>query len=283
MSASRALLPLRGRHCLITGASGGIGAAIARRFAADGALVTLTGRNESKLQSVLSQLTPYGQSGLSPVDSSKATPPSTPQASLEHSYKVLDLSASPKTGPNEDSYELQHATLDSIWQRTGQIDVLVNAAGVAQWQLLQKTSLDEARDMLDTNLMGAILTSKFLARQMKRRTADRDACIINISSLLAQKGVPGASVYAASKAGLLGLTTALAAELSPFRIRTNAIVPGYIETDMLASMSREALEKKIPLRRLGTSDEVADAAAFLAQNPYANNCILNLDGGLSAI
>lgn len=178
MSASRALLPLRGRHCLITGASGGIGAAIARRFAADGALVTLTGRNESKLQSVLSQLTPYGQSGLSPVDSSKSTPPSTSQVSLEHSYNVLDLSTSPKIGPNEDSYQLQHAALDSIWQRTGQIDVLVNAAGVAQWQLLQKTSLDEVRDMLDTNLMGAILTSKFLARQMKRRTADRDGDFI---------------------------------------------------------------------------------------------------------
>ncbi|KAH6695784.1 gluconate 5-dehydrogenase [Plectosphaerella plurivora] len=266
MSASRVLLPLKGRHCLITGASGGIGAAIARRFAADGALVTLTGRNESKLQNVLSQLTPYGQSSLSP-----------------HSYDVLDLTSSATTSTDGDSYQLQHATLDSIWQKTGQIDVLVNAAGVAQWQLLQKTSLEDARAMIDTNLMGAILTSKFLARQMKRRTADRDACIINISSLLAQKGVPGASVYAASKAGLLGLTRALAAELSPFRIRTNAIVPGYIETDMLASMSRDVLEKKIPLRRLGTSDEVADAAAFLAQNPYANNCILNLDGGLSAV
>lgn len=173
MSASRALLPLRGRHCLITGASGGIGAAIARRFAAEGALVTLTGRNESKLQNVLSQLSPYDQPSLSPVDTSKSKVSESSEAHLEHTYNVLDLS-SPAKSTSEDHYHHQHATLDAIWQRTGQIDVLVNAAGIAQWQLLQKTSLNEARTMLDTNLMGAILTSRFVARQMKRRTADRD-------------------------------------------------------------------------------------------------------------
>ncbi|CRK44506.1 hypothetical protein BN1723_006158, partial [Verticillium longisporum] len=164
-----------------------------------------------------------------------------------------------------------------------QIDVLVNAAGVAQWQLLQNTPMEEARALMDANLLSAVLTSRYMARQMKRRRADRDACIINVASLLAHKGTPGTSVYAASKAGLLGLTHALAAELAPFKIRTNAIVPGYIQTEMIANMSKEPLEKRIPLGRLGTSEEVADAAAFLAQNPYANNCILNLDGGLSAV
>ncbi|ROT42351.1 NAD(P)-binding protein [Sodiomyces alkalinus F11] len=292
MPASRALLPLRGRHCLITGASGGIGAAIARRFAAEGALVTLTGRNESKLRRILADLPPFPDQALSPVhaaSSPKSVPPSSPE-NLCHAYRRLDLSnrgtshnPTREDADANETYSEQNTVLDAIWDRTGQIDVLVNAAGVAQWQLIQKTSLQDAREVLDTNLLGAVLTSKYMARRMKKRRADRDACIINIASLLAQKGVPGASVYAASKAGLLGLTHALAVELAPMRIRSNAIVPGYIETEMIANMSKEPLEKKIPLGRLGTAEEVADAAVFLAQNPYANNCILNLDGGLSAV
>ncbi|KAM9882830.1 short-chain dehydrogenase [Verticillium dahliae] len=288
------LLPLLGRHALITGASGSIGAAIAHRFAAEGALVTLTGRNESALRKTLASLSPFPQARLSPISAAKqsaltADPP-------RHEYSILDLSRS------EGSLERQHAVLDAIWARTGQIDVLVNAAGVAQWQLLQNTPMEEAQALMDANLLSAVLTSRYMARQMKRRRADRDgntfraatlgvnhslrqtlACIINVASLLAHKGTPGTSVYAASKAGLLGLTHALAAELAPFKIRTNAIVPGYIQTEMIANMSKEPLEKRIPLGRLGTSEEVADAAAFLAQNPYANNCILNLDGGLSAV
>ncbi|KAG7140955.1 hypothetical protein HYQ45_002336 [Verticillium longisporum] len=269
------LLPLLGRHALITGASGSIGAAIAHRFAAEGALVTLTGRNESALRKTLASLSPFPQTRLSPISAAKqsaltADPP-------RHEYSILDLSRS------EGSLERQHAVLDAIWARTGQIDVLVNAAGVAQWQLLQNTPMEEAQALMDANLLSAVLTSRYMARQMKRRRADRDACIINVASLLAHKGTPGTSVYAASKAGLLGLTHALAAELAPFKIRTNAIVPGYIQTEMIANMSKEPLEKRIPLGRLGTSEEVADAAAFLAQNPYANNCILNLDGGLSAV
>ncbi|KAL2759749.1 hypothetical protein ACRALDRAFT_1079257 [Sodiomyces alcalophilus JCM 7366] len=316
-----ALLPLRGRHCLITGASGGIGAAIARRFAAEGALVTLTGRNESKLRHILADLPPFPDPALSPVHAA-SKPKSAPQP-LHHAYYRLDLNGRrdhrDREGTHDDAdgaYSEQHAVLDAVWDRTGQIDVLVNAAGVAQWQLLQRTPLQGAREVMDTNLMGAVLTSKYMARRMKKRRADRDACIINVASLLAQKGVPGASVYAASKAGLLGLTHALSVELSPMRIRSNAIVPGYIETEMIASqfpmtrprlrlspplvrkrhpfpllmykpssadMSKELLEKKIPLGRLGTAEEVADAAVFLAQNPYANNCIMNLDGGLSAV
>lgn len=187
MSLSRALLPLKGRHCLITGASGGIGAAIARRFAADGALITLTGRNESKLQKVLSDLAPFQESELSPVDSSpksRKTPDSAARSGsatpLTHSYHVLDLTTADVTNNENGLYKKQHDVLDSIWNSTGQIDVLVNAAGIAQWQLLQKTPLDEAKAMLDTNLMGAIVTSRYIARQMKRRRADRDGKRFNL-------------------------------------------------------------------------------------------------------
>ncbi|OLN86708.1 3-oxoacyl-[acyl-carrier-protein] reductase [Colletotrichum chlorophyti] len=275
-----ALLPLRGRHCLITGAYGGIGAAIATRFAAEGALVTLLGRKEDKLRDLCARLSPFRDTRLAPL---MASPPGVKsnndnntttakalgetEPKLTHSYAVMDVSAD---GRDEA-------------KRTGQIDVLVNAAGIAQFQLLQNTSARAVRDLVDTNLMGTIFMSKYMAQRMKRRRADRDACIINVASLLAEKGSPGTSVYAASKAGIIGFTHALSVELGPLRIRTNAIVPGYIETNMLASMSREPLEKRIPLGRLGQPEEVADAAVFLAQNTYANNCILNLDGGLSAV
>ncbi|KAK1672021.1 short chain dehydrogenase [Colletotrichum godetiae] len=290
-----ALLPLRARHCLVTGAYGGIGAAIASRFAAEGALVTLLGRKEDKLRDLCAQLPPFRDDRLAPLTSSASASSSSSEAKPAHSYAVMDVSADAR----------DEAVLDDIWKRTGQIDVLVNAAGIAQFQLLQNTSPQTARELIDTNLMGTIFMSRYMAQRMKRRRADRDgkhthtrthcinspanhavhspACIINVASLLAEKGSPGTSVYAASKAGIIGLTHALSVELGPLRIRTNAIVPGYIETNMLAAMSREPLEKRIPLGRLGRPDEVADAAVFLAQNTYANNCILNLDGGLSAV
>ncbi|KAK1596641.1 short chain dehydrogenase [Colletotrichum navitas] len=288
---SAALIPLRARHCLITGAYGGIGAAIAARFAAEGALVTLLGRKEDKLRDLCDRLPPFQDSRLAPLTAAAASSTSANGERPTHSYAVMDVSADGR----------DDAVLDDIWKRTGQIDVLVNAAGIAQFQLLQNTSPQAARELVDTNLMGTIFMSRYMAQRMKRRRADRDvharsavtvlltksfhlqACIINVASLLAEKGSPGTSVYAASKAGIIGLTHALSVELGPLRIRTNVIVPGYIETNMLASMSKEPLEKRIPLGRLGRPDEVADAAAFLAQNTYANNCILNLDGGLSAV
>ncbi|KAJ0326527.1 hypothetical protein COL5a_006712 [Colletotrichum fioriniae] len=249
---SGALLPLRARHCLVTGAYGGIGAAIASRFAAEGALVTLLGRKEDKLRDLCAQLPPFRDHRLAPLTSSAAASASSSpsEAKPVHSYAVMDVSGDAR----------DEAVLDDIWglprspaqKRTGQIDVLVNAAGIAQFQLLQNTSPQAARELIDTNLMGTIFMSRYMAQRMKRRRADRDACIINVASLLAEKGSPGTSVYAASKAGII-------------------------------AMSREPLEKRIPLGRLGRPDEVADAAVFLAQNTYANNCILNLDGGLSAV
>ncbi|GKT44411.1 3-oxoacyl-[acyl-carrier-protein] reductase [Colletotrichum spaethianum] len=218
------LLPLRARHCLITGAYGGIGAAIAARFAAEGALVTLLGRKEDKLRDLCARLPPFRDSRLAPLTAATTSSPPANGEKPVHSYAVMDVSADGR----------DDAVLDDIWKRTGQIDVLVNAAGIAQFQLLQNTSPRAARELVDTNLMGTIFMSRYMAQRMKRRRADRDACIINVASLLAEKGSPGTSVYAASKAGIIGLTHALSVELGPLRIRTNAIVPGYIETNMLA-------------------------------------------------
>lgn len=123
----------------------------------------------------------------------------------------------------------------------------------------------------------------------------RDVCVINISSLLAQKGVAGTSVYAATKAGLLAFSRAVAVEAGEVaekrkldlgeHFRINSILPGYVHTPMVESLSEEArksIRSKIPLGRFGTPDEIADAAVFLVANQYAHNCVVNLDGGLSA-
>jgi NAD(P)-dependent dehydrogenase (short-subunit alcohol dehydrogenase family) len=107
--------------------------------------------------------------------------------------------------------------------------------------------------------------------------------IINVSSLLGLHGGFGAVAYAASKAGVLGFTRALASEYASHRVRVNAIVPGYISTDMTSDLNAAELEKRIPLGRFGRPEEVAQAALFLAENGYAHNCVLGIDGGLSAV
>ncbi|TKA75109.1 hypothetical protein B0A49_02384 [Cryomyces minteri] len=183
------------------------------------------------------------------------------------------------------------------------VDVLVNAAGITNSSLLMRADPGKLEEVVQTNLMGTIWASRSLAKRMLvKRKSDRPTvtgnesldptfgnrrggCIINVSSLLGVSGGKGAAAYAASKAGVLGLTRALAAELGPAGIRVNAIVPGYIDTDMTSGMSPETRQKltdSIPLKRFGTPEEVAEAAVFLATNEYASNCTINLDGGLSA-
>ncbi|KAK4983735.1 hypothetical protein LTR66_006087 [Elasticomyces elasticus] len=171
-------------------------------------------------------------------------------------------------------------------------DVLVNAAGVTHSSFLVRMSEAQIHEILQTNLTGTILASRWAAKNMLRNKksgsglSDMDrGCIINVASLLGLQGGAGSSVYAASKAGVLGFTRALASELGPAGIRVNAIVPGYVETDMTDSMSAKAREDalaRIPLKRFGVVDEIAEAAVLLATNRYANNCVLNLDGGMSA-
>ncbi|MCJ1420972.1 hypothetical protein MMC32_007332 [Xylographa parallela] len=187
----------------------------------------------------------------------------------------------------------------SFWNDLGrdmrEVDVLVNAAGVAHSSLLVTTTPIMAEQVIQTNLMGTIWGCQIIAKAMirQRREPSNTACIINVASLLGVKGGRGSTVYAASKAGVLGLTRSLAAELGPSNIRVNAIVPGYVETSMTEANSnhtkamtqeaRSAALQSIPQERFGTPEEIADAAMFLATNAYASNCVLNLDGGLSAV
>ncbi|KAI0853867.1 NAD(P)-binding protein [Daldinia vernicosa] len=241
---------LVGKHCFITGGSRGIGLAIARLFAAQGADCTLIGRDEHTLLSAVNSLHRQERS---------------PQ---QHYTAAFDVST--KNG-------WEKLISDSKLQTC---DVLVNAAGVSQNSFLFNTSTSDVNQIIATNLTGTIWSCKYFIPKMMKQ---RKGCIINVASLLATHGGRGASVYAASKAGVVGLTRSLAWEVGRFGIRANVLVPGYIQTDMTKDMDQKSeLSALIPLGRLGLVEEVANAALFLAQNSYAHNCVLNIDGGLSA-
>lgn len=255
---------LRRSTCLVTGASRGIGRAIAIALAREGAGCLLVGRDESALKETYELCT-------------------SAKGSVGRSHSVL-------TGDITDPDFWSTLDKNPCWEpRNGRLDVLVNAAGVTHSSLLIRTSQAKVDNILNTNLSAAIQASRFAAKRMLRNSPEADkgaGHILNISSLLATHGGVGSVAYAASKAGVLGLTRSLSAELGSKGIRVNAICPGYVETDMTKAMSyaaREAAVAKIPAGRFGTVDEVADAAVFLCGNQYANNTVLNLDGGLSAI
>ncbi|KAJ5647806.1 Short-chain dehydrogenase/reductase SDR [Penicillium lividum] len=251
---------------MITGGTSGIGFAIAERFLREGASsIILVGRSQERLEAAAANL----------------------RSSDKVRLLVGDV-AEAGTWMRELEKEMTN------------VDILVNAAGISVTNILPRCELEDISKILRTNLEGAILTSRALmraairSRVRNRNAADGDKklsrCIINISSLLALKAGTGAVPYAASKAGLLGLTRSLAVEasasLKDVVIRSNAILPGYIETPMVADFTPGEvgrLNDTIPLHRFGKPSEVADAAVFLAQNEYANNCVLNLDGGLSAV
>ncbi|KAK1147759.1 hypothetical protein N8T08_000272 [Aspergillus melleus] len=300
---------------MITGGSSGIGYAIAERFLQEGAdRVIVVGRSYERLIHAATRLQratsvdeglklPDGEEGTtrvleeerqsqkSPAEAVERTPGSLVPASDRISLLVGDVSEA------------------SSWVRELEkamqtVDILVNAAGISISNILPKQEPADISKTLRTNLEGAMLTSRALLRasirsRLRNRKTDSDSedstgpvskCIINISSLLAVKGGAGAVPYAASKAGLLGLTRSLSVEaassLRDVVVRSNAIVPGYIETPMIADFSgseTNRLKETVPLRRFGQPHEIADAAVFLARNEYANNCVLNLDGGLSAV
>ncbi|RYP90324.1 hypothetical protein DL770_003547 [Monosporascus sp. CRB-9-2] len=237
---------LAGKRCVITGGSRGIGLAIAQLFAREGAACTLAARDAGALDRAVAGLTPM------------------PSQTTPHGAVAMDVA-------NPNSWETLVARENT--------DILVNAAGVAQNSFLFRTSLAETRQIVNTNLMGTILGCQaFVPKMMKQK----EGCIINVSSLLATHAGRGASVYAASKAGIVGLTRSLAWEVGRFGIRANVLLPGYIETDMTTSINNKGeLSALIPMGRLGLAEEVADAALFLAKNTYAHNCVLNIDGGLS--
>ncbi|MCJ1251749.1 hypothetical protein MMC30_008986 [Trapelia coarctata] len=248
------ILSLAGKTAIVTGASRGIGLAVAQAFALHGAKnLILVGRNVDRLEEAKTTISSANSTDIL--------------------LQAIDVQHQP--------------TWEFVGKQVGNVDILVNAAGIAHSSLLVTTNPNLIEQVVQTNLMGTIWGCQTVGKAMvrQRRKADDTGCIINVSSLLAVKGGRGSAAYAASKAGVLGLTRSLAAELGGANIRVNAIVPGYIETQMTEAMTPDAHAQAldaVPLKRFGTPSEIADAAVFLATNAYANNCILNIDGGFSS-
>ncbi|PGH36234.1 hypothetical protein GX50_00918 [[Emmonsia] crescens] len=319
--------PLKGLTCMVTGGSSGIGFAIARRFLREGAgKVILVGRSRQRLEQAVRGLEEDEQpssyddddpqnDGVNIRDAAKRATP--PIQSIEYDSVIHDQPHETTTAAAKDcaiSHLGQHFTLavgdvgnpafwgDEVKKLMDTVDILINAAGISYTSLLPLTKDEHIIAMLRTNLQGTIFACRTMARRVMRgpsrqKSTDTNAnistftkCIINISSLHATKGGVGAATYASTKAGVVALTRAIAAEGAGARewarLRANVIVPGYIETKMVGDLNpqvREQALQSIPLHRFGTAEEVADAAVFLAMNQYANNCVLNLDGGLSAV
>ena len=242
---------LAGKVALVTGASRGLGRAIALRLARDGARVGVNyQRNEAAAQETIQAITALGGDAV------------------PFQADVADRAA----------VEGMVATLLKRW---GRVDVLVNNAGITRDNLLLRMKEDDWDAVLSTNLRGAYLCAKAVVRPMLR-TGGR---IINVSSVVGQTGNPGQANYAAAKAGLIGFTMALAREVASRKITVNAVAPGYITTDMTAPLTaeqRQRLLDLIPLGRLGEPDDVAELVAFLASDraAYITGQTIRVDGGM---
>ncbi len=242
---------LAGRIAMVTGGGRGIGFAIARLLAEDGASVVVSGRDAGRLDAAVKEIEAMGASALA---------------------VAADVSR------REDVDRL----VDATRERFGRIDVLVNNAGITRDQLLIRMKDDDWDQVLDTNLRGVFLMTRAVGKVMMRQKAGR---IINIGSAAGSLGSAGQVNYSAAKAGVIGLTKAAARELAHWNILVNAVAPGLTETDMLAAIpaeAREALLGQVPLKRIGTTREVAETVRFLAGDGagYITGQVIHVNGGL---
>ena len=174
------------------------------------------------------------------------------------------------------------ASIEAAFARAGKIDILVNNAGITRDGLALRMKKDAWEQVLATNLTGAFLAIQHVLPAMVKERWGR---IVNISSVVGQSGNPGQANYAAAKAGLIGLTKSLAQELASRNITVNAVAPGFIQTDMTASLSQElknTILSRIPLQRFGSAEDIASAVRFLAgeEASYITGHVLNVSGGM---
>jgi len=241
-------IDLGGRVALVTGSTRGIGRAIAESLAAAGARVAVVGRDADRARETAASISPEARG---------------------YACDVGDVAA-------------MAGLIESVEKDFGAIDILVNNAGLNRDNLLMRLKDDDWDAVLNTNLRGAFVAMRAATRGMMKRRWGR---IINIASVVGVVGNKGQANYAASKAGLIGLTKSVAKELASRNILANVVAPGFIETDMTRAMTDEAkktLFAQIPLERLGTPADVANLVTFLASDlaAYITGQVFIVDGGM---
>ncbi|MBF2084260.1 3-oxoacyl-[acyl-carrier-protein] reductase [Thermoleptolyngbya sp. C42_A2020_037] len=241
---------LAGQVAIVTGASRGIGRAIALALAAEGAKVAVNYASSSgAADAVVAEIAGTGGEAIAlQADVSKA--------------------------------DQVDALFNAVMEKWGRVDVLVNNAGITRDTLLLRMKPEDWQAVIDLNLTGVFLCTRAASKIMLKQKSGR---IVNISSVVGLMGNPGQANYSAAKAGVIGFTKSVAKELAPRGITVNAIAPGFIATDMTHGLNSEDILKFIPLGRYGQAEEVAGAACFLAADPaaaYITGQVLNVDGGM---
>ncbi|MDG2616494.1 3-oxoacyl-[acyl-carrier-protein] reductase [Thermoleptolyngbya sichuanensis XZ-Cy5] len=241
---------LAGQVAIVTGASRGIGRAIALALAAEGAKVAVNYASSSgAADAVVAEIAGAGSEAIAlQADVSKA--------------------------------DQVDALFNAVMEKWGRVDVLVNNAGITRDTLLLRMKPEDWQAVIDLNLTGVFLCTRAASKIMLKQKSGR---IINISSVVGLMGNPGQANYSAAKAGVIGFTKSVAKELAPRGITVNAIAPGFIATDMTHGLNSEDILKFIPLGRYGQAEEVAGATRFLAADPaaaYITGQVLNVDGGM---
>ena len=245
-------LDLSGKVALVTGASRGIGRAIALTLARAGARVAVTSRGDAA-QAVVDEIVQAGGEATAVA------------------ADVVDAQA-------------MSAAVDHVLETWGRLDILVNNAGITRDQLLLRMKREDWDAVVATNLTGTFTCTQAVLKTMVRQRVGR---IISISSVVGQSGNPGQTNYAATKAGIIGFSKALAREVASRNITVNVVAPGLIDTDMTRDISSDAQANwtaNIPLGRLGTPDDIAAAVCFLASDAasYITGQVLAVNGGMYA-
>lgn len=246
------MFSLKGKNALITGATGGIGAAIAKTLHRQGAKLVLSGTKEEKLQRLIAEISGNGGENIT--------------------HLVCNLSDKLQVGELFDKAE----------ELVGEIDILVCNAGITRDNLILRMKDEDFEEVIDVNLKSTFILNRNAVKKMIRRKYGR---IINISSVVAIMGNPGQSNYVASKAGMIGMSKSIAIEVASRGITVNCVAPGFIEspmTDSLTEQQKAFTTAKIPMGRMGNAQDIANAVAFLSSREasYITGQTIGVNGGM---